>query len=79
MSRLKRFLPYWLFSPSTAWRLGKDLTVVAEKLRGTSGDSVLWAREGREVRTSAVADVLVAVWHSGLRRARSDVVILVSF
>ena len=42
---------------STALRLGKGSTFVAETLRRTCVHGVLWAREGLDVRTSAVGNV----------------------
>ena len=42
---------------STALRVGKGSTLVAETLRRTCAHGVLWAREGLDVRTSAVGNV----------------------
>ena len=42
---------------STAPRLGKRPTVVAETLRRTCRHGVLWSREGLDVRRSAVGNV----------------------
>ena len=42
---------------SSAFRVGKGSTLVTETLRHTCAHGVLWAREGLDVRTSAVGNV----------------------
>ena len=50
------------FFLTVARRFEKDSTLVAEKLRRTCGHGVLLAREGLEIRTSAVGQVQIAIW-----------------